>query len=361
MTLQVLALTRYGLLGASSRMRTWLYLPALRASGISLQVQVLFDNTSLAERYKRGGYSLMVLMWCYMRRITTLFQRKHFDLLWIEKEALPWCPCWLERLLLGKTPYVLDYDDAVFHNYDHHRLKTVRLFFSRRLDTLMANASLVVCGNPYLAKRAELAGAKKVVIVPTVVDLYRYPLSIQKQSKIVAAVPRIVWIGSPSTTRYLQLLSVPLRALSKQFPFVLRVIGGEVRLPDVQVECFPWSEESEAKLISDCAIGVMPLVDSPWERGKCGYKLIQYMACGLPVVASPVGANVDIVQNNINGFLAEGTNEWISSLSCLLCDSELRLKMGLVGRKDVEEKYCLEVTAPKLENYLRRAASEATG
>lgn len=342
-------------------MRTWQYLPVLGKSGVHMQVQALFDSNSLIERYRSGGYSLTVLIRCYVRRIVILLQRKRFDLLWIEKEALPWCPYWFERLLLGKTPYVLDYDDAVFHNYDHHRLKFLSVIFGRKLDKLMAGAALVVCGNSYLAQRAQLAGSPKVVILPTVIDSARYPFPLPKQGVGIDGVPRIVWIGSPSTTRYLEILSDPLRVLAKNFPFVLRVIGGEFRLPDVQVECFPWSEESEAMLISDCAIGVMPLVDSPWERGKCGYKLIQYMACGLPVVASPVGANVDIVQSNRNGFLAEGADEWISSLSCLLGDSSLRLKMGIEGRKDVEEKYCLEVTAPKLENYLRRAASEAIG
>jgi len=170
--------------------------------------------------------------------------------------------------------------------------------------------------------------------------------------------PRIVWIGSPSTVRYLQLLHNPLQDLAKLQPFVFRIIGGgAVAIPGVQVEVMPWAENTEVENITTCDVGVMPLVDSPWEQGKCGYKLIQYMACGLPVVASGVGVNPEIVQQGVNGFLANTSDEWVAALYKLLTDKSLSCQMGLAGRLRVESQYCLQVTGPKLAGLLRQVAA----
>lgn len=358
MTVRVLALTRYGALGASSRMRSLQYLPALADAGLQVQVQALFDDAALAARYRRDGYNHGAVMHCFTRRVAALRTRRQFDVLWIEKEALPWWPEWVESALLRGVPYVLDYDDAVFHNYDQHPFALVRFFYGKRLDKLMSKATLVVAGNEYLAKRALAAGAKWVEVLPTVIDLARYPSYTAPIFK-TDVVPRIVWIGSPSTARYLHLLQKPLQLLSVKQNFVLRVIGADIQLPGITVECVPWSEATEVSLISACDVGVMPLLDSPWERGKCGYKLIQYMACGLPVVASPVGVNVDIVQDGCNGFLAVSTEAWVSALEKLLVNRELRTRMGKKGRALVEERYCLQVTAPRLADLLRQAAQKS--
>ena len=114
-----------------------------------------------------------------------------------------------------------------------------------------------------------------------------------------------------------------------------------------------WTEASVVASIAACDIGIMPLLNSPWEQGKCGYKLIQYMACNLPVVASKVGANVDIVRNGENGFLAETEQEWVMALDRLLTDSDLCSKMGSAGRQRVEADYCIQKTGPKLAQLLK--------
>jgi glycosyltransferase involved in cell wall biosynthesis len=283
--------------------------------------------------------------------------RQRFDVLWIEKEALPWWPLWAEEALLHGVPYVLDYDDAVFHNYDRHRLAAVRRLFGRRLDGLMRRATLVVGGNDYLAQRAGDAGAGWVEVLPTVIDLARYPWPHPAQV-IGGAVPTVVWIGSPSTSRYLHLLEAPLRRLAQRVHFVLRVIGGEVAVPGVQVECLPWSEDTEVAHIATADVGVMPLVDTPWERGKCGYKLIQYMACGLPVVASPVGVNSSLVREGVDGFLANDHATWVNRMEQLLTDANLRMTLGAAGRQRVEHHYCLQVTGPRLSDWLHKAAQQ---
>jgi hypothetical protein len=122
------------------------------------------------------------------------------------------------------------------------------------------------------------------------------------------------------------------------------------------LEILPWAEDTEVTLIQSMDIGVMPLPDTPWTRGKCGYKLIQYMACGLPVVASPVGVNRDIVEHGVNGFLAESDDEWRAAVDALLNDADLRRRMGAAGRKKVEEQYSLQVWGPRVAQMLRSVA-----
>jgi len=355
---KVLALTKYGRLGASSRMRFLQYLPWLQQAGIEVTIRPLLSDELLQTRYQSGAYGLWPLMGAYADRCRALLQRLDFDVLWIEKEALPWAPLWVEHALLRGVPYVLDFDDAVFHQYDQHSHAWVRYLYGRRLDGLMTNAALVVGGNNYLAQRARDAGARWVKVVPTVIDLDRY--HVRTDMPVMGELPRIVWIGSPSTARYLNLLIEPLRILAGVQPFILRVIGGGmVDMAGVQVEAVPWSEETEVENIRACDVGVMPLVNSSWERGKCGYKLIQYMACGLPVVASNVGVNSDIVQDSQNGFLVNTPNEWVTALGKLLADRLLRSQMGLSGRQLVEQIYCIQQTGPKVATLLQAVADKS--
>jgi len=351
--LTVLVLTRYGCLGASSRMRTFQFMPYLKESGIEYVVHPLFNDGMLSRKYQKNQYNATAVLVAYFRRIAILRKWKQFDLVWIEKEALPWLPFWLEKALLRHLPYILDYDDAVFHNYDMHSSYWMRRFMGNRLDRLMAGARLVICGNRYLAKRARNAGVPWVEVIPTVIDLNRYTPNAKKSSEDI--VPRIVWIGSPSTVHYVKLLHKPLQILREHCKFKLRIIGAKLDLPGVDVEYADWSESSEVSTIQGCQVGVMPLTDTPWEQGKCGYKLIQYMACSLPVVASPVGVNTDIVRPEINGYLAGSDEEWVAALQTLIRNTRLRDKMGSAGRKIVEDQYCVQKIAPRLSQLLSQA------
>lgn len=353
---KVLMLTKYGRLGASSRMRSFQYLPWLEEAGFEVRIESLLSDDLLRVRYVEGRHRIIALIGAYFNRLRALMSRHRFDLLWIEKEALPWWPLWFELAMLRKVPYVLDYDDAIFHNYDQHKSSLVRRFFGRRLDGLMAQAALVVGGNNYLLQRACDAGAVRTEFLPTVIDLRHYQLHAAARGDETSyddKLPRIVWIGSPSTVSYLRLLAAPLQSLSKSHPFVLRIIGGgEINLPGVQTEILPWSEDSEFEDISKADVGIMPLKDSFWERGKCGYKIIQYMASGLPVVASGVGVNLEIVREGENGYIANSDSEWIAALGKLLEDPLLRMKMGRTGRRRVEEDYCIQKTAPRVVELL---------
>lgn len=358
--LQVLALTKYGRLGASSRLRSYQYFPWLESAGIEVQAQALIDDHMLARKYQYGGHRPAEIARSYSRRIGAMLRKGSADLVWVEKEALPWFPVHLETALLRSTPYLLDYDDAIFHTYDSHRFSVVRKVFGRRLDKLMEGAATVVAGNQYLASRAAEAGAGCIHLLPTVIDLKRYEPRNDCDVKSDSAPPRVVWIGSPSTLKYLRQIGPALGKLASQFSFVLRVIGGgPIEIPGVRTEIVDWSESTEVAQLSDCRVGIMPLLDSPWERGKCGYKLIQYMACGLPVVASPVGANVGIVDAGRTGLFADSADQWVDKLGELLADKERSIQMGQAGRAKVESMYCIQRTAPRLAEIFHEAASRA--
>lgn len=351
-------LTRYDDLGASSRVRFGQYEGALAKllPDLAWQRQSLLDARYLLHKYAGGG-TLRDTLRCYAGRALDLARWPAPALRWIEKEVWPWAPAWLERALLRHCPYVLDLDDAIFHNYDLHPLALVRRAWGRKIDRLMQGAALVTAGNAYLARRALSAGARRVEIVPTVIDLERYP-------QHITAAPGdapidIAWIGSPATVAYLQALAEPLRQLAARHPVRLIVIGGGAPfLHGIEIVVKPWSADTEVTDLAACHIGVMPLPDSPWERGKCGYKLIQYMACGLPVVASPVGANCEIVQPGRNGILATTDTQWLDALAQLVTDAALRRQLGQAGREIVERQYSVQAQAPRLAALLREAAGQ---
>ncbi len=354
--MRIACLTRYDDLGASSRVRFGQYAgPMSRiAPDLSWQRQSLLDDRYLRAKYA-GASTAPHALRCYAARALALARTPPPDLWWVEKELWPWAPAWLERAVLSRRPYALDFDDAIFHNYDRHRSALVRRLWGRKIDRLMAGAALVTAGNAYLANRASGAGARRVQIVPTVVDLDRYPPR-TAGDPAGDGTTDIAWIGSPATVAYLRLLAEPLRQLTARHPVRLVVIGGgETRLPGVDVVVKPWSAATEAADLARCHVGVMPLPDTPWERGKCGYKLIQYMACGLPVVASPVGVNREIVQPGQNGLLAADDTQWLDALEQLITDPALRVRMGQAARTTVEQRYSVQAVAPRLAMLLRAA------
>jgi glycosyltransferase involved in cell wall biosynthesis len=291
----------------------------------------------------------------YMNRVCAYVKARAFDLLWIEKELFPWLPAWAEELLdLRGIPYVVDYDDAVYHRYNLHRDPLIRAFLGKSIDTAMQHAATVVVGNDYLAEYARRAQARKIEYLPTVVDIDRYPIFEKKSQQF-----RIGWIGSPITAPYLGLIKEALdeACLQTGARIVLIGAGDRDQLSGLDKENLPWSEESEVANIQSCDVGIMPLPDEPFTRGKCGYKLIQYMAAGLPVVASPVGINTDIVEQGKTGFLASSKEEWVQALVTLDQDAGMRSDMGKAGRQKVEKEYSLHITAPRLLDILKNASS----
>jgi glycosyltransferase involved in cell wall biosynthesis len=349
--MKVLCLTRYNRLGPSSRLRSWQYVPFLGREGIEVDVSCLFENSYVSALYSGSGRWRPVLAG-YLRRISVLRSARRYDLVWLEKEFLPWIPAALaQRFVPMGVPIVADYDDAVFHRYDLHRNPLIRAALGQSIDFVMRNASLVTAGNRYLADHAVSAGAKRVELLPTVIDLDRYHVAAPLDRPEVT----VGWIGSPSTQGYLTLLAPVLAALQQKYRLRVVTIGANSpNLSGVALQAKTWAEDTEVDDLADFDIGVMPLPDEPWERGKCGYKLIQYMACGKPVVASPVGVNCEIVSHGSSGFLASTTEEWHQALTTLITDADLRCRMGAAARQRVVEQYCLQISAPKLASWFRQ-------
>ena len=215
----------------------------------------------------------------------------------------------------------------------------------------MRNAYCVIAGNAYLAERARIAGAKRVVVIPTVVDHERYSTGKHSSQAIT-----IGWIGSPTTQRYVEHLLPVLQRLRQESDFRLLLVGATEdivsKLSGIDVDVEPWSEDTETSLIKKMDIGIMPLKDGPWERGKCGYKLIQYMASGVPVIASPVGVNPSIVDGSGCGLLADSFSEWQESFSRLINDPQQRRRFGDAGRASVKERFSLNSQVDLLESCL---------
>lgn len=354
---RLVVLSRYSRMGASSRMRTMIQAPYLRAAGLEPDYLSLFEDADLLRLYQ-GGRAWPDALRALGRRVGHLRAARGADLIWIEKEALPWLPWLIEAALLPKdVPLAVDYDDAVFHRYDLHRLLPVRMMLGRKLDHLMARAALVTAGNGYLAERARQAGAARVEIVPTVVDLDAYPL---RPAGAARGAARIGWIGSPSTWREYMQPRLPLMLdVAARWGARISIIGaGGAAAVHPLIESHDWSEESEAARIREMDVGIMPLTDTPWARGKCGYKLIQYMACGVPVVASDVGVNGAIVDHGVNGFLVRSDAEWRQALDMLLADPALRARMGQAGRRRIESDYSLQVWGPRVAGLLAGVAGQ---
>lgn len=344
--MRILLLSKYGRLGASSRVRSYQYLPYLEKHSVLVDVAPLLDDTYVKDLYA-GSVSKWRVLLAYIRRTWKLLNLGSYDLIWLEKEAYPWLPAYFELIFLRrKIPVVVDYDDAVFHRYDTHQSALVQFLLGQKIDRIMSAADMVIAGSEYLIGRANLAGAQRVEKLPTVVNMSCYPILQKRQ---IGSLLTIGWIGSPTTTHYLLPLISVFRSLRKNFNLRVLAIGAS-KFPEFDnlVDVVPWSENTEATLISQIDIGIMPLPDEPFEQGKCAYKLIQYMASSKPVVASPVGENIHVVRPGVNGFLATSEAEWIFALSNLCNDSVLRERCGQAGRVFAEETYSLEVTAPRL-------------
>jgi glycosyltransferase involved in cell wall biosynthesis len=345
----VLTLTRYERLGASSRVRFLQFLPALEREGFTFDVRPLLDNDYVRSLYGGPRFGAGRLLKAYAKRFVALRRRMRYDVVWLEKEALPWLPAFVDIARLQGLPYVVDYDDAWFHRYESHWLSPL---LGHKIDAIMRVAHTVVAGNDFLARRARQAGARHVEIVPTAIDLERYrdlPAA-QTGDRL-----KVGWIGIPLNAHYLSIVAPALRALAGEM--TLHVVGGPVprELEGIPAESFPWTEDTEIARIAAFDVGIMPLHDTPWERGKCAYKLIQVMAAGKPVIASPVGANRQVVQHGVNGFLAETTEQWIDALR-QLADPDLRRRMGEAARRTVEEGYSTAVVTPRLASILATAA-----
>ncbi len=351
--IKILLFSRYSRLGASSRVRFYQYIPYLEAHGFQITVSPLLKDDYLQRVYAKKGLAPIAVLQAYANRFVRAINTSGYDLLWIEKELFPYLSAWGEILLNARgIPYIVDYDDAIFHVYDQHPRKLVRTLLGEKIGRVMRGAKLVIAGNDYLAEYARMAGSVHVEHLPSVVDIDRYHPAPMHKERVFT----IGWIGSPSTTGYLKQIEPALAEICRNDRARLVLVGADdIALPGVPLELQPWNEDTEVAAIQSFDAGIMPLPDTPWERGKCGYKLIQCMACGLPVVAAPVGVNRQIVDHGINGFHASNLDEWVQALTVLRDNHEKRRAMGQAAREKAVAEYSLQANGPRLLRLLLSA------
>lgn len=255
------------------------------------------------------------------------------------------------------VPMVFDFDDAIFVPYVSPANGYLSyLKFPAKTRAICRVAAGVMTGNAYLADYARQVN-ERVTIVPTTIDTEKY----RPQPKPENEVPVIGWSGSYSTVQHLDTLRGALQKLAGRVSFRLRVIGTpQYELPGVELDAMAWRAATEVADLRPIDIGVMPLPDDQWSRGKCGLKALQYMALGIPTICSPVGVNTDIICDDNNGFLAATETEWLEKLTRLLESAALRKRLGDAGRATVEANYSAVSQAPRVYDLFASLIAERT-
>jgi glycosyltransferase involved in cell wall biosynthesis len=340
--------------GQRFRLEQWA--PQLEAHhGIRLDF-LPFESPRLTEILYRPGHAAEKAVWMLrdtFRRRRVLSEARGYDGVVIYREAASLGPAIYERLLArASVPLFVDFDDAIWITVKGANGIFSHLRFAGKTATICRLSSAVIVGNEYLAAYARRY-SDSVFTVPTSIDLSRYPV----QPGLPADAPfTIVWSGSLPTLVHLEHARAPLEVLGKRRRVVLRVIGNEPParpFEGIETVFIPWREAGEAETIGAAHVGIMPMPDDEFSRGKCGLKGLQYMALGLPVVLSPVGVNAEIVEHGQNGLLASSTEEWVGALERLANSAELRSVIGRAARRTVEQRYSTESSAARFAEAVR--------
>jgi len=345
--------------GQRYRLEQWE--PLLRERGVDITFASFEDDDLHALLYKRGmmGKKLQLVTRALGRRLSLVRKVKEYDLVYLLREAALLGPPLFERLIAQSgVPMIFDFDDAIFVSYRSPSNGYLSyLKFASKTKTICRIASHVMVGNPYLADYARQVN-DHVTVVPTTIDTekYRVPQRKQKNGPVV-----IGWTGSYSTVQHLDTMRGALKKLAEKESFRLRVIGTPAYECDpVDVEAMPWRAETELEDLSEIDIGMMPLPDDRWSKGKCGLKALQFMALGIPTICSPVGVNTDIIKDDQNGYIAGTEDEWVEKLTRLLRSAELRQRLGHAGRVTVEEQYSARTQTPRVYEIFKSVLSDVS-
>lgn len=328
----------------SARYRLWQFVGPLRSLGHSVDVRVICPPRPWGSRLKsaqlRRAHTYLGSLSRVISALWMLRDAEKFDVIMMNRDIVPETRVsFLEPWLAERNPRIIfDFDDAIHLGARQRKLRKILPFFS-----------CITPGNDFLAEFACQIH-KNVIVLPTVIDTDHY-------SVVGWRVPgkiRLGWTGSESTARnHLPLLEPILIELARREDFEFIVVSAEnpqLKLPGVDWRFIPWSSHTEVHSVQMMDIGLMPLLDKPHERGKCGLKAIQYMGVGIPAVVSPVGANKDIVVDGVTGFHATSEQEWVDKIGMLMNDPGLRKTMGLTGRRHVEAHYSVRSLLPQMIN-----------
>ncbi len=358
--------------GAGCRFRVSHYVPYLEAHGFTVTVRSFYTPDFFRLVYRPGHFLRKSTMFLKLlrERWKVLDDLDRYDLVWIYREAVPIGPPVIERRIARRgLPIVYDFDDAIFlpgksgENLPSTSEANKAFAFLKnpgKVAEIVAASRHVAAGNSFLADYARQFNPA-VTVLPTVIDTSRFVPRADRE-RIADSGPVVGWIGSPTTFHYLERMAGLLKDMAARHRFTLKVSGAgkPVKFDGVSVTDVPWALDREVELFNTCDIGVYPLEDDDWARGKCGFKAIQFMACGVPVVAAAVGVNREIIRDGEDGFLASTPAEWTEKLGRLLTDPALRARFSAAGRQRIEERYSLRATAPQLARILNQAVAVHT-
>ena len=330
--------------------------PYLRGFGVEI-TYLPFETPELRQVLYKSGNSfgkVRAVVDGFRRRSAEMKSVRDFDLVYLFREAALLGPAWFERKIAASgVPMIFDFDDAVFVPYRSPSNGYLSyLKFPGKTETSIRLSAHVMAGNAYLAEYSKKFNPN-VTIVPTTIDTNVYTGA---DDDIVNVIPVIGWSGSHSTMQHLETIREVLLELAGKHRYKLRVIGApDFKLPGVDVDVIPWRAETEVVDLRPIDVGIMPLPDDRWTKGKCGLKALQYMASGKATICSPVGVNTEIITEGENGMLADGKDEWVEKLSRLLLDKDLRNKLGRAGRQTVVDRYSAEGNAPRVFEVFKSA------
>jgi glycosyltransferase involved in cell wall biosynthesis len=343
---------------ASTRFRLEQFFPALRAAGVTPILRPFLDEDGFSVLYRRGSPldKVRAAARALAGRAADLARATRARAVLIHREAALVGPPILEWLLsrLERRPLIFDLDDAVWVPYAS---PTYGATLSRLLKApskthfTLATATRVIAGNSYVADYARRYN-QRTDVIPTVVDTEQFTPAPPRNP-----VPVLGWIGTHSSLQYLRAIVPALQRLARRREFILRVIGGTLEAPGVTVENLTWEQAREVRDFQSLDVGLYPLVEDAWSLGKSGFKAVQYMACAVPVVASPVGVTRDMIRDGDNGFLAGSEAEWTARLSQLLDDTALRRRLGEAGRADAVARWSLAAHAPRFVSIVQEVMS----
>jgi glycosyltransferase involved in cell wall biosynthesis len=355
---RVMLLSPYPLgTGSSLRYRWEQYISVFEAAGISLDVRG-FQSLSLFRSSQYGtarGQRVAELVHGYLRRWRDVHEALSYDLVIVQREATPFGPPLFERWLARRNvPLVYDFDDALYVPAGRWIRRLAG--WSQKIGEIISLSLLTIAGNPILAHYAR-QHSQRVVVVPTVPnpEAYTVPQKAEQEGVIVG------WSGSRLNTDALNLVIGPLRQLQERYGVELWVAGdSNFRIEGLRASgvdwTFPLSDRQVWDALQPMDVGLMPLADTPWNRGKCGFKALLYMSMGIPPVVSPVGINAEIIEDGLNGFLAHNEAEWHAKLEALVASSSLRKEMGRRARQTVERKWSALLEAPRLIQLIKETA-----
>jgi glycosyltransferase involved in cell wall biosynthesis len=343
----------------SQRFRIEQWTPWLRSHGVDVHPSTLLTASAQKLLYGDGGTAKKALMMagCVLQRVAQLSGLRRFDAVWLHRAALPVGPALIERWIVSsKIPVIFEFDDAIYLTHTSEANRAFRsLKFSHKTAQICKLSSHIVVGNAYLAEYARRFN-DNVSIIPTTIDTESY----RARSTYRADCPVVIgWSGSGTTVAHLRTLDRVLQRVAQREDVRLHVIGTpEYHLEGVTTYARGWTVERELPELDRFDVGVMPLPDEEWARGKCALKALQYMALGIPTVTSPVGVNGVIIRDGENGFLASTEDEWVEKLLTLTRDVHAREKVGRAGRRTVETGYSALSQAPQVLEVLKRVVRQ---